>query len=79
MPRKKPVGLKPQITRTTVNGRTRWLGTTDAARWISAKHGVNCTAQSVINAIYRKPEVPRKPIANFVREEYPEIFGALVK
>jgi len=68
-------GTKPQIERVTVNGRTRYLGITDAAKWISAKHGVKCTTQSVINAISRRGEVRPKTAADFVREEYPEIFG----
>jgi len=41
-------GTKPQIIRTEVNGRTRWLGSTDAAKWISAKRGIKCTTQTVI-------------------------------
>jgi len=68
-------GEKPQIVPTFVNGRTRWLGSTDAANWISAKRGIRCTTQTIINAIMRKDKVRPLTHADIVRQEYPEIFG----
>ena len=78
MSRRKTVnasGAKPQIVRTVVNGKVEWRGYSEAARWISTKHGINCAVQTVINTHKRGRLVRPLTHADIVRQEYPEIFG----
>ena len=73
--RKKEDAEKPQMSRVVVNGKERFVGATDVARWITRTQKFHCNPQTVINALVRSPTVRKQTVvAEIMRKHYPELF-----
>lgn len=65
---------KPKLTKLEGDGKVRYIGATEVAKWITQEYGFYCTPNMVTNALHRSVQnnVPSTP--EILRKHYPQLF-----